>query len=183
MRPRSGWAKPLWKKERPMETQELVALISRWLHIFSAIALVGGTIFIRFALVPALAAEGRDGADDSVESMVYRRWARIVMGAIAWLLITGIYNAAIMMVEYDLGPLYNALLGIKMLLAVVIFAMASLLAGRSAVARRLRTRERTWLNLNLLLMIALVGIAGYLKQMDPPPRTASSNDTAQVDIP
>ena len=164
-----------------MENQEWIALVSRWLHIFSAIALVGGTIFIRFALVPSLDASCRDGTDDPVAATVYRRWARIVMGAIAWLLITGIYNAAIMAVRYDLGPLYNALLGIKMLLAVVIFALASLLAGRSAVARRLRTHERTWLNLNLLLMVVLVGIAGYLKQMDPPPRSAASDRSAQAE--
>jgi len=166
-----------------METQELVTLLARWLHIFSAIALVGGTVFIRFALVPALAGADGEGVDDSVSGAIYRRWTRIVMVAIAWLLITGIYNAAIMAVRYDLGPVYNALLGIKMLLAFVIFALASLLAGRSALARRLRTRERTWLNLNLLLMVVLISIASFLKQMDPPPRTASASpDSAATEM-
>ncbi len=32
-----------------------LGLVSRWLHILAAITAVGGTIFIRFALLPAMA--------------------------------------------------------------------------------------------------------------------------------
>ncbi len=164
-----------------MDPQELLSLISRWLHILFAIALVGGTIFIRFALVPA--SESDASGDASAESTVYRRWSRIVMVAIGWLLISGIYNAAIKAVQYDLAPIYHALLGIKILLAIVVFALASLLAGRSALARKLRARERVWLNINLFLMVLVVMIAGYLKQMDTPLRGADRDTPAEVQSP
>ena len=160
-----------------MDPQELLSLISRWLHILSAIALAGGTIFIRFALVPASQSDNR--GDPSSESTVYRCWSRIVMVSIGFLLISGIYNAAIKAVEYDLGPMYHSLLGIKILVAIAVFALASLLAGRSALARKLRARERAWLNLNLFLMVVVVMIAGYLKQMDAPLR-GQHEPTAQA---
>lgn len=164
-----------------MDPQELLSLISRWLHILFAITLVGGTIFIRFALVPA--SQTDSSGEPSTESTMYRRWSRIVMVSIGFLLISGIYNTAIKAVQYDLEPIYHSLLGIKILLAIVVFALASLLAGRSALARKLRAQERVWLNVNLLLMVLVVMIAGFLKQMDAPLRGADRDEPPAAQSP
>jgi uncharacterized membrane protein len=43
-----------------VEPTDIIALVMRWLHILSAIALMGGSIFMRFALHPALAALGAE---------------------------------------------------------------------------------------------------------------------------
>ena len=39
-----------------MDSMEILSIISRWIHIGTAIVVVGGTVFLRFVLLPA--AEG-----------------------------------------------------------------------------------------------------------------------------
>jgi uncharacterized membrane protein len=145
-----------------MATEEILPLIFRWLHIFPAIALMGGAIFMRFALSPALQSvvvAEKDALKDAIRS----RWAKLVMISILLLLISGLYNAAIKAMSYELTMTYNILLLVKIILAVAIFFLASLLSGRSESAKKFRAQERKWLTLNLTLAILLVCIAGFLK--------------------
>ena len=45
-----------------METGLIIAIISRWMHIGSAIVVVGGSVFMRFVLMPAAAELPEAGA-------------------------------------------------------------------------------------------------------------------------
>ncbi len=56
------------------------------------------------------------------------------MAAILFLLVSGFYNFLRYEFQYKLPPLYHALFLIKFLLALAIFYIASLLAGRSEAA-------------------------------------------------
>src|SRR6185369_7878968 len=70
-----------------------VLLILRYMHILGAIALMGGTIFMRFALRPVvvqLAPETKAAIHEQVRS----RWSKFVMLASALLLLSGIINLA-----------------------------------------------------------------------------------------
>jgi hypothetical protein len=53
--------------------------------------------------------------------------------------------------------------GIKFLLALPIFFIAALLAGRTELARRLQAQGRFWMNVNLTLALVIVLIGGVLK--------------------
>lgn len=90
-------------------------VIVRWFHITSAVALIGGILFARLVVVPV-----RGTFDDEMAAR-FRPWMLSSAGA---LLLTGIYN---MLRNLGRGPLYSGLLGIKMLLALHVFAVGILI--------------------------------------------------------
>jgi uncharacterized membrane protein len=143
-----------------MSTQEIIGLVSRWFHILPAIALVGGTLFMRFSFVPA-ASESNASAE--LRESVRRRWAKLVMISILFLLVSGLYNTAMKAMGFHLSVSYNLLLGVKILLGLAIFYLASVLSGRSKTAQKFREREQHWLNILCVLMLAVVLIAGFMK--------------------
>lgn len=158
-----------------MDLLEIVSLVSRWLHVIPAIALVGGTLFMRLSYVPATQ---ECEASAELREAVRKKWAKIVMISIALLLISGLYNSAVKSMGYELSPLYNGLLGIKILLGFAIFYLTSVLSGRSDKAKAFREREIHWLNILCILMIVTVLIAGYMK-MSAGEFPKKSTETAQ----
>jgi len=146
-----------------MDVMDVVSLISRWLHIIPAIVLVGGTLFIRFVLYGPFREQG---ASDNLREDVRKRWSRLVMISILLLLVSGLYNAAMKAIGYELDMLYNSLLLIKIVLSLIIFYLISVLSGRSARAKRFRERDEYWLNIICILMLLVVMIAGYMGKMN-----------------
>lgn len=121
---------------------ELAALVSRWLHIVGAIAAVGGAIFALFVLLPASGVLSAD-AREKFHAAVRQRWSKIVFTAIGILLLSGLYNFVMISKGFrgELPGWYHPLFGIKFLLALAVFAIASLLAGRTTLAQRMGADE------------------------------------------
>jgi len=142
-------------------------LALRYLHILGAITLMGGTIFMRFALAPVVA--GLEGSTKSdLHEQVRSRWSKFVMLAAALLLVSGIANMILYSSRrYEMetlwGMSYAMVTGIKFLLALPIFFFASLLAGRSQTAKKFQANAVTWMNVNLALALLMVLIGGALK--------------------
>ncbi len=166
-----------------LDAQTLVPLVLRWLHILAAITAVGGTIFMRTTLVPAL-----ETLPDMQRGMLHEtirsRWSRLVAASILFLLVSGFYNFFVITRRFQLPPVYQMLFGIKFLLALRIFGLASVISGRSETAKRMRTKARFWLSLNIAMAVALVCISGVmntlrtsgeirLKEKSPPAATES----------
>jgi hypothetical protein len=137
----------------------------RYLHILGAIALMGGTIFMRMALWPTLRSldgEVRTPVHDGVRT----RWAMVVGIASGMLLISGIANLGLA-ARYDIivqgGGSYSMLAGIKLLLAMPIFFIAALLMGKTTLAKKVQANAGLFLNINLILALILVLIGGWLR--------------------
>ena len=139
-----------------------IALVSRWMHILAAITAVGGTIYMRVAMVPAADAISDDQRRHLQESL-RSLWAIPIHAAILFLVISGFYNLVLIETRYEVPPLYHALFGIKFLLALAIFYIAVTLSGRSKPAQRMRENARFWLTLNMVLAVVLVCISGTLR--------------------
>lgn len=154
-----------------MEVQQILALLSRWLHLIPAIILVGGTLFLRFSLVPAA---NEVGGQDELREAVRRRWATLVMISVLFILLTGLYNAYLKAIGYDLSKIYLTLLSIKILLALFVFYLAAVLTGRSQTAKKFRQNENFWLNVLCAAMIAVVAIAGWMKLSPEPIKNRSA---------
>ena len=148
---------------------EYLYLTMRWLHIIPAIVLVGGTIFMRVAVVPACNQLDEE-LRTSVQESVRRFWLRLLMPSIGFLIISGLVNTAWISMDKQVPSYYMPLLTVKLILAVAIFYIASLLAGRSEAAVKFRQRQQFWLNVNILLAILLICIAGTMKMTDPKPK-------------
>lgn len=142
-----------------------VSMALRYMHILGAIALMGATIFMRFALLPTLK-ELKPELREEVHQGVRARWAKMVGLASGLLLISGLANMGLA-ARYDFkvpGDLsYNMLVGVKLILALPIFVLAALLMGKTSLAKKVQANAGTVLNINLILAVILVLIGGWLK--------------------
>jgi len=143
--------------------------LSRVLHVGTAIVLVGGTIFVRFILMPS-ANEALDQAThDKLRNRIMGTWKRVVHAGIALLLLSGGFNfwRTIAFGPTKVDSLYHALMGTKIVLALVVFFIASALVGRSAAFEGMRKNAKKWLAINILLATIIVAISGFLRVRGP----------------
>ena len=142
---------------------EPVVALSRILHILGAIFLFGGVLFMRYILSPA-ASTLPDDQHEKLRSEVTNRWKFVVHAGIAVLIFTGFYNYLWVMKplhEGD-GP-YHMWMGIKILLAFVVFFIGSALVGRTKALEAIRNKRMLWLSVLVTLSTIIVVIAGVLK--------------------
>lgn len=173
-----------FKRESQFAMENLSALdvVSRIAHVATAIVLVGGAVFMRFILMPA-AKELPDAEHDQLRQRLLTRWKRVVHGGIALLLLSGLYNYMQQIPKHKGDPLYHALLGTKMLLALVVFFIASALVGRSATFEKMRQNRAKWMGVAVLLSALIVGISGFVKVRGSKPRVISPAEWEQVQNP
>lgn len=146
--------------------------ILRWLHLVAAMTVVGGTIFMRFALVPSVSVLS-DEHRKALHEKVRARWSMLVMASIAFLLISGFVNYVIFLQTtrtsaWDLwrqsyNAIYQAAFGFKFLLAMAIFFIASAASGRSESLKQFRQNAKLWLTVNVVLALTVVALSGILR--------------------
>ena len=64
------------------------------------------------------------------------------------------------------------IVAIKLLVALGMFFISARLAGRSQGAKKFREKMTFWLNINVLLAVALVCMGGFMKMLPHPPKAA-----------
>jgi len=152
-----------------------VTLLLRWAHVLAAIAALGGLLFARFALLPAAEDLGRETAD-RLHDGIRRRWLPWVIGAITLLLASGLANYLLLIRRVKDAPElwggdwlrqtgYHTLFGVKFLLALAVFYLASGLVGRGAGTQWIRDARRQWLSVTVGLGVAVVLISGWMRQL------------------
>jgi hypothetical protein len=162
----------------------MVRVVSRMIHILCAIIIGGGLFYMRSVLSPA-------GADACFANR-RNAWARWVAAASLLLIASGLYNFWVILQDYKeagdkLPPSYHALFGIKVLLALLVMFLASILAGKTAAADRFRANMGRWLNVAWTSVIAIVVIGALLRAHHarrPPsaePGAPASADAEAVD--
>ena len=153
-------------------------LLLRWAHVLAAIVAMGGLVFARFALLPAVA-ELDESSRDRIHDAIRRRWLPWVIGAITVLLASGlanflIFNARVKQEGWAGGEWmrqtsYHALFGAKFLLALVVFYFASGLVGRGQGTQWIRNDRAKWLSVTLGLALAVVMLSGWMRQLHTGP--------------
>jgi uncharacterized membrane protein len=151
----------------------VIQLVSRVLHILSAIILVGGLFYIRTILAPSASSPATSSKRIGDTCFGDRRavWAKWVGISTAFLLLTGIYNFIIIIGEskadggIKLPPTYHMLFGVKFLLAMMVMFIAAILAGKTEAADRFRLQMKKWLNIGWLAAVAIIVIAAILRTL------------------
>jgi uncharacterized membrane protein len=156
-------------------------LLLRWAHILAAIVAMGGLVFARYGLLPALA-EVDESTRDRIHDAIRRRWLPWVIGAITVLLASGLANFLIFNGrvkaegwadgEWMRQTSYHALFGAKFLLAMVVFYFASALVGRGEGTQWVRNNRAKWLSVTLGLSLAIVLLSGWMRQLHTGPNTS-----------
>lgn len=145
--------------------EEVIQVLSRWIHVGTVIVLIGGMAFQRFVLLPS-AAELPDAEHDKLRAAVLGRWKKFVHMGIGLLLLSGFYNylgAPTPAAPPISWKLYHPLVGTKILLALVLFALSSGMVGRSNAFAGLRANPKRTLTIMLTLAAVIIGISGFLK--------------------
>lgn len=151
-----------------MDNLTALNVLFRWVHVGTAIVVLGGSVFVRFILMPA-GEQLPDAEHEQLRGAVMRRWKRFVMIGIALFLISGFYNYLVVTRPLHRGQaLYHALIGTKILLAFAVFFLASALTGCSAAFEGIRRDRKKWLLITILLAAIVVAISGVLKIAVPP---------------
>jgi len=149
-----------------------VPLLMRWMHILAAITAVGGSIFLRFVLIPSAERVLDEATHAKLRASVIGRWQKLVHLCILLFLISGFYNYLLITRHDHAGQaLYHALFGIKFLLALGVFALAVALTSLKPWSQGLRAKAKTWIVVLLAMALAIVLISGNMKQL---PKTAAS---------
>lgn len=156
-----------------------IDVVSRVVHVGTAITLVGGAAFMLLVLQPA-ANSLDDATHATLRQRVTSRWKRFVHIGIALFLISGFYNYWRAMESHRGDGLYHALIGTKMLVALVVFFLASALVGRSEKLQRFRDRRVRWLSVMVLLATGIVAVSGFLRIRGARP-SSSADRPAEVD--
>jgi uncharacterized membrane protein len=131
--------------------------VIRWFHIASVVTLIGGFIYARLVLAPALAslpaAEG-----EAVGSKAAAAFRPLLFTVLILALGSGMFNYA---TKASYPPGYHMWMGIKLLLVLHIAASAILYAVRPSDQAK---RNRTALSIAISGLI-VIAIAGYLRYL------------------
>jgi uncharacterized membrane protein len=101
---------------------DVLSVIARWVHIASMATLIGGVLFGRLVLAPSIAtlsAEAREALIEKVAAL----FRPLAYAAMAGLVLSGTFN---LLTTPGHRPFYHMLLGVKLLLAAHVFAVAVL---------------------------------------------------------
>lgn len=145
-------------------------VLMRWVHVAAAVMGVGGTILMRFAVLPAL--ETLPNGSE-VLTAIRPMYKRLIHTAIGLLLLTGFYNYIYVSIpkvrEFkDASPnplaLYHPVMGMKILLSLALFAIAIAVL---APVPSFHENRKTWLSVNVLLGLVIMLLAAYLRRIWP----------------
>jgi uncharacterized membrane protein len=138
---------------------EVLIVLSRWVHIISAVLVIGGTFFIRVILPLGLAQ-----ADAASREAVFLRCRRVfkmlVHTCILFLLLSGAFNAWRAWGDYGLNrPVMHGLWGSHVFLGVTAMVIALLMLAPKQPPKW----HKTGAAINLLILFLAVAVASTLK--------------------
>ena len=160
-----------------MDTDLIVPVIFRWLHIVPVIVVIGGAFFARFVVMPSMMESLSEEQRAQVQPAIVSRWRKMVHICIGLILISGIYNIYRAIFDLHKPPLYHMLFLPKFLAALGVFFIASALVGKSEAFENMRRERKKWLGVLIGLALVIVLISGVMKNL---PAGARGNDSETV---
>ena len=149
-----------------MSDTTILILVMRWIHILTAITAIGGSIFMRFVLMPVAQSVLDEEAHKGLRAGLVRRWQKFVHTCILLFFISGFYNYFLVTAPTHQGqPLYHALFGVKFLLALAVFTIAVALTSTKDWSQKVRANAKMWLALLVALGVLVVMISGVMKNL------------------
>ncbi len=172
---------------------DAVLLLLRWAHILGAVLTAGGLFFGRFAVLPAVA-DTDEATREKLHEALRRRWLPWVIGGITLLLVSGVANFLLFNAATK-GPAWSAngdwmrqhnyhlIFGIKFLLALGVFYLASGLVGRGGGTAWIRRDRGLWMSVALGLAVAVIMLSGWLRNLHTGPNPGAEPEGVAVESP
>lgn len=161
---------------------EILPIVSRWFHIGPIIVAIGGIVFMRFVMMPAIHQSLDSENHDKLCKEIFGRWKRVVHVCIALILLSGSYNVYNAIVDQGKPVLYHILFLPKLLAALGVFFIASALVGKSAAFAGMRAQRGKWLTVLIALAVLIILISGVMKNLpDKPSAPGDAEATVRVE--
>jgi cytochrome bd-type quinol oxidase subunit 2 len=134
---------------------DVLFVLMRWLHFASMATLVGGIIYGRLVMTSSIAALSPD-TRDAFDGRAARGYRPLVLGSVIGLIVSGTYN---LLTNPGHTPKYHMLLGIKLMLALHVFAVAFL------VTQPKNPRRARMLTGTMISGLIILAISAYLRRI------------------
>ncbi len=134
----------------------------QWIHLCAAVIGVGGIAFLLFLLTPstqALSPEAREALMRKVQGRF--RW--VSWSVIVLLIGSGLYNVRAYYWELAWGRAWQ-LLTVKIILALLVFAVSLALTLPLRVLAKFRQRRERWLATAFVVAMVVIFISAYLRR-------------------
>ena len=165
-----------------MDTDLIIPVLARWLHLGPVIIAIGGAFFAWWVLLPAVSETLDDEQAAKLRSAIAGRWRMVVHVCIGLILVSGIFNVYRSIVILGKPLAYHFLFLPKLLAALGIFFLASALVGRSDAFANLRRDAKKWLGVIIALAAIIVVISGIMRNIPDQPR-GQEDQTAMAWLP
>jgi hypothetical protein len=150
-----------------MDPTFILNWLMRWLHIVSAVAGIGATLMMRFAVLPALA---RMENGNEVLAQIRPGFKRLIHAALGTALLTGFYNYLVVSIpkvrelkEANAAlSSYHPVMGAKILVSLALFVIAVLLLQPLP---SMEQNRKTWLSVNVVLGLLILLLASFLRRL------------------
>jgi uncharacterized membrane protein len=143
-------------------------IFMRLVHILSSIVLLGGIFYLLAVVAPKAVTSG--GSADAWFDGNRAAWAKWVGITTALLLVSGLFNFVNNVTTYKLVPSYHMLGTMKILLGLVVFFLAAIMAGKTPLADSFRQSMPKWLKVAMFVGILVVLIGGVMKTYPREPK-------------
>jgi len=147
----------------------VLPMAMRYLHILSASLAIGVPIFVRFVLTPAAQKVLDPETHLKLRAAVNAIWRKLVYVMIALFLISGVYTLVAVSMPQIRGHgdrvLYDALFGFKVILALVVFFIASALPGQTKALEPFRRRAGMWMVVLIVLVLTILMMSVTLRAL------------------
>jgi putative copper export protein len=134
---------------------DVLSVIMRWLHLTSMATLIGGFLYGRLVITPALGTLSAE-ASRALDEKAALSLRPLVLAATCGLIVSGIYN---LLTTPGHTARYHMLLGVKLLLALHVFAVGFLIS-QPKNPRRARMMTGT-----IISGLVIVAISAYLRRI------------------
>lgn len=138
-------------------------ILSRWLHIAAGAVAVGGLVYARFVLSPALQTLGEEDRERVLDKLS-ARLRPLAVTVIIVLVASGSYNL-LAVLEGGVGASYHMVFAVKFLLAAHVFAMLYLVAMPPS-GDSVRDAKRPRLMLGAVISgLIILALGAYLRTL------------------
>jgi hypothetical protein len=134
---------------------DVLFVIMRWTHFASMATLIGGLLYGRFVMLPSIGTLSPDSRE-ALAARIAAAYRPMIAAAVGGLLVSGLYN---LLTNPGHTVKYHILLGIKLMLALHVFAVAFL------VTQPKNPRVSRMMTGTIVSGLIILAISAYLRRI------------------
>lgn len=151
-----------------MESDLILPLVMRWIHMLSALTMVGGSVFLWLVYLPISSRILSEEERSRLYEPLLRRWKLLAYPTIILFLVSGFYTyIAVTRFQHEGQAIYHMAFGLKFLAAMVVFALMFVLTSTMKWSVKLREHQGLWWVFMASIAVVVL-LAGFMRMLPGP---------------